>query len=113
MSPPGQAELAAARLLLARPGLSPSDLLKDVPTRPPAPTFAEYVPVVSAAVSDGTRRLYGSYWNRIVEQWGGWTSPARRRSSAWPGTSVPMWSRDATPAAAGPRQSRLRRHARA
>ena len=31
------------------------------------PTFAEYVPVVSAAVSAGTRRAYGSYWNRIVE----------------------------------------------
>ena len=31
---------------------------------------AEYVPVVSAAVSAGTRRAYGSYWNRIVDQWG-------------------------------------------
>src|SRR5271169_1095375 len=35
------------------------------------PTFAEYVPVVSAAVSTGTRRAYGSYWNRVVERWGG------------------------------------------
>jgi integrase/recombinase XerC len=26
--------------------------------------------VVSAAVSAGTRRAYGSYWNRIVEHWG-------------------------------------------
>ncbi len=34
------------------------------------PTFAEYVPVVSAAVSAGTRRAYGSYWNRVLEQWG-------------------------------------------
>jgi hypothetical protein len=34
------------------------------------PTFAEYVPVVSAAVSAGTRRAYGSYWNRVVEHWG-------------------------------------------
>ena len=34
------------------------------------PTFAEYVPVVSATVSDGTRKAYGSYWNRVVEQWG-------------------------------------------
>ena len=38
--------------------------------RPPAPTFAEYVPVVSALVTDGCRRAYGSYWNRVVEQWG-------------------------------------------
>jgi integrase/recombinase XerC len=35
------------------------------------PTFAEYVPVVSAAVTDVTRRAYGSYWNRVVEHWGG------------------------------------------
>jgi hypothetical protein len=34
------------------------------------PTFGEYVPVVSAAVSPGTRRAYGSCWNRIVEHWG-------------------------------------------
>ena len=26
--------------------------------------------MVSAAVSAGTRRAYGSYWNRIVEHWG-------------------------------------------
>ena len=32
--------------------------------------FAEYVPVVAAAVSAGTRRAYGSYWNRIVDHWG-------------------------------------------
>src|SRR5882672_4128336 len=70
MSPPGQAEVEAARLLLARLGLSPADLVQDAPRRAPAPTFAEYVPVVSAAVSDGTRRVYGSYWNRIVEHWG-------------------------------------------
>ena len=34
------------------------------------PTFAEYVPVVSAAVSAGTRQAYGSYWNRVIEHWG-------------------------------------------
>jgi integrase len=34
------------------------------------PTFAGYVPVVSATVTDGTRKAYGSYWNRVVEQWG-------------------------------------------
>jgi hypothetical protein len=28
------------------------------------------VPVVSALVSTGTRRAYGSYWNRVTEQWG-------------------------------------------
>jgi integrase/recombinase XerC len=70
MSAPGQAELDAARLLLARVGISPADLLRAAPSRPPAPTFAEYIPVVSAAVSAGTRRVYGSYWNRILAQWG-------------------------------------------
>src|SRR5258706_7537482 len=64
------AELEAARLLLQRMGISPADLLQVRPARPPAPTFAEYVPVVAAAVSSGTRRAYGSYWNRVVQAWG-------------------------------------------
>jgi hypothetical protein len=66
----GRPELEAARLLLERMGISPADLLEVRPTRPPAPTFAEYVPVVTAAVSSGTRRAYGSYWNRVVQAWG-------------------------------------------
>jgi hypothetical protein len=40
MSPPGQAEVEAARLLLARLGLYPADLLAQAPVRP-------YIPVVS------------------------------------------------------------------
>ncbi|HKS46096.1 MAG TPA: hypothetical protein VJT49_13470 [Amycolatopsis sp.] len=64
------AELDAARLLLARMGLSPEDLLATHTARPPLPTFTEYIPIVSAAVTDGTRRVYGSYWNRINEHWG-------------------------------------------
>lgn len=66
----GPAELEAARLLLDRMGISPDDLLQVRAARPPAPTFAEYVPVVAAAVSAGTRRAYGSYWNRVVRAWG-------------------------------------------
>ncbi len=61
----------AALVLLERMGLSPADLTAVPQARKPVPTFAEYVPVVSAAVSAGTRRAYGSYWNRITEQWGG------------------------------------------
>jgi hypothetical protein len=49
-------ELAAARLMLERMGISPGDLLDVQPVRPSAPTFAEYVPVVAAAVSPGARR---------------------------------------------------------
>ncbi len=51
-------------------GLTPADLAAVPPSRKPVPTFAEYVPVLSAAVSAGTRRAYGSYWNRVTEQWG-------------------------------------------
>jgi hypothetical protein len=31
-------------------------------------TFADYVPVVSATVTAGRRKAYGSYWNRVTEQ---------------------------------------------
>ncbi|KAA2252674.1 tyrosine-type recombinase/integrase [Solihabitans fulvus] len=73
MTPQSQSQSAdvdAARLLLARLGLSPEDLLAAAQDRPPVPTFDEYIPVVSKAVSEGTRRVYGSYWNRVREQWG-------------------------------------------
>jgi hypothetical protein len=48
--------LAAARVLLSRMGIDPADLLATVIDRPPLPTFAEYIPVVSGAVTVGTRR---------------------------------------------------------
>ena len=66
-----QAIVDAALLMLAQMGLSPDDLVTAPRDGPPVPTFAEYVPVVSAAVSAGTRRAYGSYWNRVIEHWGG------------------------------------------
>jgi len=65
-----QAIIDAALLMLRQMGLSPDDLVTVPGDRPPVPTFAEYVPVVSAAVTDGTRRAYGSYWNRITGHWG-------------------------------------------
>lgn len=66
---PRRADVNAALLVLERMGLSPASLLASPVGRPAAPTFAQYVPVV-AAVSAGTRRVYGSYWNRVVEHWG-------------------------------------------
>ena len=57
-------------MLLERMGLTPADLAAIPRHRLPVPTFAEYIPVVSAAVSAGTRRAYGSYWNRVIEHWG-------------------------------------------
>ncbi len=68
---PGQAVVEAALVLLERMGLAPEDLVAVPRQRPVLPTFAEYVPVVSAAVTAGTRRAYGSYWNRVLEHWGG------------------------------------------
>ena len=65
-----QAVVEAALVLLGRMGLSPADLAAVPQDRKPVPTFAEYVPVVSAVVSAGTRRAYGSYWNRVLEHWG-------------------------------------------
>lgn len=53
------AELEAARQLLSRMGISPADLVAAASDRPPAPTFAEYVPVVAAEVSAGTAILVG------------------------------------------------------
>jgi integrase/recombinase XerC len=63
------ADLDATRLLLARLGVSPADLMAAPQDRTPAPTFAEYIPVVSAAVTDGTRRVYDTYWERILHHW--------------------------------------------
>ncbi|CAM3407052.1 site-specific integrase [Kibdelosporangium persicum] len=68
--PDKAAALDAAKLVLAGMGLSAQHLLTEPDTRPPAPTFAEYIPIVSAAVGAGTRRVYSSYWNRILTQWG-------------------------------------------
>jgi integrase/recombinase XerC len=67
---PGQAMVDAALLLLERMGLRPADLLATPAARPTAPTFAEYIPVMSALVSGGCRKTYGSYWNRVTDQWG-------------------------------------------
>jgi hypothetical protein len=74
----------AALVLLERMGLTPVDPTAVPQDRLLVPTFAEYVPIVSAAVSAWTRRAYGSYWNRIVDQWGDrrLDGPPRQRSGS-------------------------------
>jgi integrase len=67
---PQQAAVDAALVVLKSMGLSLDDLTAAPRARAVVPTFAEYVPVVSGAVSAGTRRAYGTYWNRVVEHWG-------------------------------------------
>jgi integrase/recombinase XerC len=71
-SPAGsqQAAVDAALVVLKSMGLSLDDLTAAPRDRAAVPTFADYVPVVAAAVTDGTRRAYGSYWNRVVDHWG-------------------------------------------
>jgi site-specific recombinase XerD len=66
-----QAAADAALLVLKSMGLSVDDLTAAPLSRPPVPTFAEYVPVVAATVTPGTLRAYRPYWRRTVEQWGG------------------------------------------
>lgn len=67
----GEADLEAARLLLARLGISPEDLLSGgPPPTAPMPTIREYTDRVAVAVSPGTHRVYGTYWRRVADVWG-------------------------------------------
>jgi hypothetical protein len=67
---PHQAAVDAALLVLKSMGPSLDDLTAVPRQRPAVPTFAEYVPVVSAQVTSGAVRAYGSYWKRVVDKWG-------------------------------------------
>ncbi|HEY2042659.1 MAG TPA: hypothetical protein VGH11_08285 [Jatrophihabitans sp.] len=68
------AELDAARLLLAKMGIDPHDLLAPA-TEPPgsspsrAPMLAVWIPVVAGLVSPSTARSYGSYWKKVLAEW--------------------------------------------
>jgi len=66
-----QAVVEAALVLLERMGLSPADLAAVPQARPAVPTFAEYVPVVSAAVTAGTsmRRSIRSISGPEIRAW--------------------------------------------
>ncbi|WP_410813520.1 tyrosine-type recombinase/integrase [Micromonospora sp. 067-2] len=56
--------VTTAPALLKYLGLSPTDLTG--PDTPSVPTVAEYLPIVEAAASPGTRRTYGSSWCRMA-----------------------------------------------
>lgn len=63
-------DLEAARLVLARLGISPEQLLGSATDRGPVPTIRDYISRVSEAVPPGTRRVYDTYWRRVTEAWG-------------------------------------------
>jgi integrase len=67
--PAGQ-ELQALHLLIERLGVTPEQLLGRNPPPARVPTFDEYIEKVSAAVPDGSRRLYSTYWRKISDEWG-------------------------------------------
>lgn len=65
------ANVALVNALMAQLNVSPEQLAAGsiTPIRT-IPTFAEYIPRVRAAVTDGSIRAYGSYWERIIDRWG-------------------------------------------
>jgi hypothetical protein len=65
-----QAAVDAVLLMLKSMGLSVEDLTAAPSNWPPVPTFAEYVPVVAATLTPATLRANGSYWKRVIDQWG-------------------------------------------
>jgi hypothetical protein len=80
MTEPAQrAEVAAARLLLEKLGVSLADLLA-LPTEPKyVPTFAEFVPQIRKATTAGSLKAYDSYWKRLEAKW-----PDRRLNEPTP-----------------------------
>lgn len=66
------ADIEAARLLLARLGVTPEQLIAAHSIAPSKgmPTFREYIQRVSDAVPLATRRAYATYWRRINNTWG-------------------------------------------
>ena len=99
--------IAAARLLLKKMGIDPADLLQDPASAPEIPTFADYIPRVSRAVSPGTRRVYTTYWNRVIDAWGPRliTEPSPWRSASSPRTPRRTSFSAGTPAADATRPS--------
>lgn len=65
-------EIEAVRVLLGRLGVTPEQLIAAAGTGSASmPTFGDYVPRVADAVTAGTRRVYDTYWRRVVAVWGG------------------------------------------
>jgi site-specific recombinase XerD len=67
----GYGDIETARILLARIGVTPEQLLAAAsPGQKNLPTFREYIAQLSDSVPASTRRAYATYWRRIVDKWG-------------------------------------------
>ncbi|MCW3818814.1 site-specific integrase [Micromonospora sp. DR5-3] len=64
--PADPSRIITARQMLAHLGLTPADLAAHPDLSRRIPTLADYIPRVAAAASPGTRRTYGTYWNRMA-----------------------------------------------
>jgi len=62
-------DVAAARLLLEKLGVSLADLLAEPAEPKYVPTFAEFIPEARAATSAGSLKAYDSYWKRLEDTW--------------------------------------------
>ncbi|WP_447002466.1 tyrosine-type recombinase/integrase [Saccharothrix isguenensis] len=62
-------EVAIAAALLQKLGVSPEQLLGREAGKSSVPTFAEFIPKVSGVVPAGTRKLYTTYWNKMLAVW--------------------------------------------
>ncbi|MFJ8961525.1 tyrosine-type recombinase/integrase [Lentzea sp. NPDC102401] len=61
-------DLAAARLLLRRMGISPSELI-DFEQRVTCMSLRQLVSTVSAVVPVGSRRVFAPYWRKALKVW--------------------------------------------
>ncbi|MEH1017316.1 hypothetical protein V6U90_30025 [Micromonospora sp. CPCC 206060] len=64
--PADPSRIVTARQMLAHLGLTLADLAAQPDPARRMPTLADYLPRVAAAASPGTRRTYGTYWDRMV-----------------------------------------------
>jgi hypothetical protein len=74
LDPPDPDVVRAVLNLLTQLGATPADVVSalesaDQPKRV-IPTFSEYLPQVSEAATPGTRKTYGTYWNKLKEKFG-------------------------------------------
>jgi hypothetical protein len=82
--------IAAARARLAQLGVTVADLQRA--DRPKVPTVAEYLPRVVAAANVGSRRAYGTYWQRMAAVRAVAAAPWPYDSATSTSTSTAAWS---------------------